>query len=109
MPPTASPRPPTAAESGKRSSTSALCVRGRRSGGEGEASRGRTACTPGTALLQSTTCKWSFFPSAGGERGERRASFPRPLDREAFSFQEADVERYDPQAIEPKWQRIWTD
>src|SRR5918999_2633297 len=47
------------------------------------------------------------FCRKGRLRGERRASSPRPLSREAFSFLRTVMEKYEPQAIETKWQRTW--
>ena len=64
----------------------------------------------GCHLLDCAQCQqWSFFPSAGSERGPRRGSFPRPLAREAFLYPETVMETYDPKAIEAKWQRVWED
>src|ERR671924_753486 len=51
----------------------------------------------------------SCFCREGGHRGESRASSPRPLTREAFSFLRTTMETYDPQAIETKWQRVWEE
>src|SRR5919201_5822102 len=49
------------------------------------------------------------FVGKGSHRGEVRACSPRPLSREAFSFQRTDMDTYDPQAIETKWQQAWED
>src|SRR3954468_6551523 len=51
----------------------------------------------------------SCFCREGSHRGEGRVSSPRPLSREAFSFQRTVMEKYDPQAIETKWQQAWDE
>ena len=67
-------------------------------------------------LLRSTRHDDSSFShSAGSERGDAAPTSPEPLDREAFLYPErrcrrwSGWRRYDPQAIEAKWQRVWED
>src|SRR5919201_1493395 len=49
------------------------------------------------------------FVGKGSHRGERRVNSPRPLSREAFSFQRTVMETYDPEQIETKWQQAWEE
>ena len=58
----------------------------------------------------------SFSRSPGSKRGAAAATPREPLVREAFSFPEErstmeheDTERYEPEAVEAKWQRVWAD
>ena len=49
----------------------------------------------------------------GDSAAEAAATSPEPLSREAFLYpgtnETETMERYDPQSIEAKWQKVWAD
>src|SRR6266516_4688790 len=59
-------------------------------------------------LVHSAQCMTSSFCSAGSERGHPR-QLPTASRARGFFVSGGRMDRYEPQQIETKWQRVWAD